>query len=586
MERIWNKNNDNGAVHAIGNGRICVYEIGPEILQAFGYPYSAGTCFSLSSGAEHCISRRKPGTNTWEHVLDNGAVFTDIADSVTHCFIRKISADQPLTLTLTLQEDEDAVLKKDTLHLSTPRGNRYYNYRVNKNIQNIFKGVNCTFTQIQPREYLIQTMPGTCYLLFGETEQDMKAALLSGFEKIQQRTEQIWQEALMQMKPFSPALKEICENIAVLIKAQQGEDGGVLAGYNYHLAYVRDQYGTARGLMAMGLINEAKAIMYYYKSVFDEKGELHNAQSIGDHSVFHIHENDAVEITGYLVLLTFQLYEQTKDDLFLQDMLPLIRWAIQKQKEQLKNNMLPFNGDETYIAGGMLPRDTIYDGSAESTMLFLTSLQHYLAVFDDAELQKLYEKIRQAYPANFIIQEQLYTNNPERMAPEEYPPTRNGVCEGCGAFGSTFKNIYGRFCCPECLKKNAPGPRVKKHFLLPAVSLAPVYIGADCVPLSVIRSMVQPLKENFQKNGVISGSAAGEVGYSYGFFLIALLTLEDPMAEEIYEYLLRLLDEAGAWVEYYKNGLAFNTRCRPWESGINIEALIRFEEKKNAPKKQ
>lgn len=60
MERIWNKNNDNGAVHAIGNGRICVYEIGPEILQAFGYPYSAGTCFSLSSGAEHCISRRKP----------------------------------------------------------------------------------------------------------------------------------------------------------------------------------------------------------------------------------------------------------------------------------------------------------------------------------------------------------------------------------------------------------------------------------------------------------------------------------------------------------------------------------------------
>ena len=62
MERIWNKNNDNGAVHAIGNGRICVYEIGPEILQAFGYPYSAGTCFSLSSGAEHCISRRKPGT--------------------------------------------------------------------------------------------------------------------------------------------------------------------------------------------------------------------------------------------------------------------------------------------------------------------------------------------------------------------------------------------------------------------------------------------------------------------------------------------------------------------------------------------
>lgn len=579
MERIWNKNNDNGAVHAIGNGRICVYEIGPEILQAFGYPYSAGTCFSLASGAESCVSRRKPGTNTWEHVLENGAVFTDIADSVSHCFIRKISSEKPLTLTLSLHEDEDAVLKGNTLYLSTPRGNSYYNYRVNADVKNVFKAVNCTFTQTRPREYSLCISSGTCYLLFGETEEKTDAALLAGFEEIRRRTEQNWQEYLTQMKPFSPALKDICENIAVLIKAQQGEDGGVLAGYNYHLAYVRDQYGTARGLMAMGFMNEAKAIMYYYKAVFDEKGELHNAQSIGDHSVFHIHENDAVEITGYLVLLAFQIYEQTKDDVFLQDMLPLIRWAIQKQKEQLKDNMLPFNGDETYIAGGMLPRDTIYDGSAEATMLFLTSLRHYLAVFDDIELQKLYEESRRAYPANFIAQDALYTNNPKRMAPEEYPPSRNGVCEGCGAFGITFKNRYGRYCCPACLEQNTPGPRVQERFLLPAVSLAPVYIGADCVPLAVIRHMVQPLKENFRKNNVISGLDAGEVGYSYGFFLMALLTLEDPMAEEIYNYLLRLLDEAGAWVEYYKNGVAFNTRCRPWESGINIEALIRFEEK-------
>ncbi len=582
MERIWNKSTDNGAVHAIGNGRICVYEIGPEILQAFGYPYSAGTCFSLSSGAQHCVSRRIPATNTWEHQLDNGAVLTDIADSVTYCFIRKITATQPFTLTLSLAETEEAVLKENTLCLSTPNGNNYYIYKVNVNIKNVFQCVNCVLKQVKEKEYVIEVFPGTSYILFGETEKGIQDALTCGFTAIQSRTEQTWKQYLKQMKPFPPALKDVCENIAVLIKAQQGEDGGVLAGYNYHLAYVRDQYGTARGLIAMGFLQEAKAIMYYYKKIFDEKGEIHNAQSIGDHRVFHIHENDAVEITGYLVLLAFQIYEETQDEIFLRDMLPLIRWAIQKQKEQLKNDMLPFNGDETYIAGGMLPRDTIYDGSAEATMLFLTALRHYLTVFADHELQQLYTQIFQNFSSNFIEKEQLYTNNPARMSPEEYPPTRNGVCEGCGSFGKTLKNAHGRYCCERCLTQAKLDRRIPRRFLLPAVSLAPVYIDADCVPLQVIRSMVQPLKENFHRHGVISGLEAGEVGYSYGFFLMALLKLEDPMAQEIYDYIFNLLDEAGAWVEYYKNGVAFNTRCRPWESGINIEALIRFSEFKQS----
>lgn len=578
MERIWKKDDDNGAVHVLGNGRVCVYEIGPEILQAFGYPYSANTCFSLSSGAQSCVSTRTPGTNTWHHTLNNGAVFTDIADVSTFCFIRKITTEKPLTLTLSLYETEEARLQNDTLYLSTPQGNNYYNYRTDANIQNVLRCIGASISQTGPREYAIHIRPGTGYLLFGQADANLEKALRTGFEELQKQSETKWRQYTAQIKPVSPGLQEICENIAVLIKAQQGEDGGVLAGYNYHLAYVRDQYGTARGLMAMGLFDEAKAILYYYKQVFDEKGELHNAQSIGDHSVFHIHENDAVEITGYLVLLTFQLYEATHDEAFLQDMLPMVRWALQKQKEQLKHNMLPFNGDETYIAGGMLPRYTIYDGSAEATLLFLTGLKHFLAVFPEKEWQNLYNQVQNDFEQNFIKDGQLYTNNPRRMEINEYPAARNGVCEGCGAFGPTKKNAFGRYCCPKCLESNTPGLRPRQYFLLPAVSLAPVYMGDETVPLSVLKQMVQPLKENFQKSGVISGIDAGEVGYSYGFFLLALLKLNDPMAPEIYTYIQNLLDETGAWVEYYKDGIAFNTRCRPWESGINIEALIRFEE--------
>lgn len=53
-------------------------------------------------------------------------------------------------------------------------------------------------------------------------------------------------------------IHELCENIAFLIKAQQSEDGGIIAGHYYPMAYIRDQYGACRGLLALGLFEEVR----------------------------------------------------------------------------------------------------------------------------------------------------------------------------------------------------------------------------------------------------------------------------------------------------------------------------------------
>jgi hypothetical protein len=42
--------------------------------------------------------------------------------------------------------------------------------------------------------------------------------------------------------------------------------------------------------------------------------------------------------------------------------------------------------------------------------------------------------------------------------------------------------------------------------------------------------------------------------------------------------MMNMLDETGAWVEYYIEGKPNGTFCRPWESAINLEAAIRFAE--------
>ncbi len=63
---------------------------------------------------------------------------------------------------------------------------------------------------------------------------------------------------------------------------------------------------------------------------------------------------------------------------FWTEIAPMLDWAFESQKKYLVDGMLPFNGDETYVAGGLLPRSTLNDGSAEATMLFVESGQQFL----------------------------------------------------------------------------------------------------------------------------------------------------------------------------------------------------------------
>ena len=44
----------------------------------------------------------------------------------------------------------------------------------------------------------------------------------------------------------------------------------------------------------------------------------------------------------------------------------------------------------------------------------------------------------------------------------------------------------------------------------------------------------------------------------------------------VYQKALQMVDPTGAWVEYYLNGAPHGTRCRPWESAINLEAVLHY----------
>lgn len=66
------------------------------------------------------------------------------------------------------------------------------------------------------------------------------------------------------------------------------------------------------------------------------------------------------------------------------------------------------------------------------------------------------------------------------------------------------------------------------------------------------------------------------VGYDEALLLVGLTRIGHPAASKVLRHIVDIADTTDAWVEYYDAGKPFNTRCRPWESGMNIAAIVSY----------
>lgn len=627
--RAWSAGETNGSVHCLGNGKLCVYEQGPEILQVFGPGYSTTTIggLAITSTTATCVSRRVPGAAIWEHrIAENGvevALLTDFVDSEFPCFVRQVQADAPVTFRYHAEKDlrlttqAGATFGKapaaGSLLVETPIGRPsvpFGNYPIPFAFfhQFAWQGEVTVSYDEAKREVAFVFAPGASTLLISGGPgleaclEHMDAALNADLGQRLEQTRAAWAAFTARGRDFAkdlPAdlpqrdrLVQVLDDNAVLVKAQQAVEGGILAGYPYHLGYVRDQYGTSRGLAALGHLEMCRDILDFYFRVFSQFGAIHNAQAFGIPGLFHVHENDEVEITGYITLQAFDYAARSGDQDFLKRIFPLLDWAFTVQERNLVQDMLPFNGDETYVAGGILPRTALNDGSAEATMLFIDTGEQLSSY---AETQKLWspERIQQArevlrktkaaFRANFWKEGRIITNNPARAAVREaLPKTRHGVCESCVTVQWTLRTGNGRYECIPCLQGKPSLPKAAPTtYTLQSVSLTPLYFHSPLFQREELRPQVDAILQAYQATGKLPSRPDSDVsvGYDYGLVLYALTELGDPRAKELYEKTLALADDTGAWAEYYRDHQPRNTRCRPWEGAINIEALLHWVEK-------
>ncbi len=618
QQRLWNgREGDDGSIHVLGNGRICAYGQGPDWIQVFGPPYSGPQwgALTVEDSGITCISQRETGTAIWTHDLSDTqgplASFTDFAASGTTAVLRRFVCHRPLRLRLRPGcpwpggsrgvDDTAARLGADSgfsRHLFAPRGLAFYSkYPFPDPGHAVFQVLGTASAQAAGLDTLI-AISGVGLLFFAGGP-DLPTAVRQaeeirslGAQALLERTRAEWTCFTARRRPLTTAeapAAPMADSVAVLIAAQQGVSGGVLAGHNYHLAYVRDQYGVFRGMLELGMVREARAILDSYWGIFQTQGAIHTAQPIGLHTPFHIHEEDRSENTGYLVNQAMDWIDATGDESVVEAMQPLFDWAIDQQLQILADGTLPFSGDETYVPGGMMPRRFLDHGSAEATLLFITSGRRFAAWATrrsrwlprrrDQVLAAL-DTSAAAWRRRFLVDGRILANDPGRCA--HAPRFRHGVCGCCqgretSGLAWLERDSNGNYLCAFCWPK-APLPPFERHRIeISSVSLVPTFVGDGPLNASEVAAQVRRIADSWTGTGRLPsqvGSDSRTVGYDYGFLLMGMDRFNLPGADRLAQATLDLLDPTGAWVEYYKDGRPDETRCRPWESAINCLAIL------------
>ena len=590
------------AVHALGNGSLLIYGQGPDIMSIHPGDYSTPSIASLLCEEDlDASTSRNPGANSWNSMLRRGQgemTFWDAMDPEYNLFRRVVRSHYYTTLSLRIHPSarlyrfrayDFGAAARDCVCVILPKGTLYFTGNVTAREYRLY--ILCGgCVRFDETESAMQVSPGEgmITLIAAQTpdiDRHLPAAI--GALDVFSRSNQYWTRFFCKITsrtPENPVLDKATESTAALIRAQQSRDGGVVAGHFYPMAYVRDQAGVVRGLLRMGLWDEASSVVRFWARKFAHFGDLLDAESMGHDDARLPFSNDRVELPAYVILSSFAVAEKSPSPKeYLAPLFPMLSWAAHAQASECADGMTGFSGDETYIAGGQFPRYALYEGSAESTMLLILSLEKYLSHFgpDDALAGTLSEA-KSRFRDHFMQNGRLMANDPSRLAAKKPPRFHFGYCDACILLGRPEPLTWlertpdGLYRCPDCRDAQIPDLPPRRPLPLGSVGLLPAWHGFDLVTDDELSATAAPYVERFEKAGYLTSSPDGSsaLGYDYALLLCALTRLRHPSLQKVLDGTLSLLDEAGAWAEYYRGKEPYNCRCRPWESAMNISSVL------------
>lgn len=613
------------AIHSMGNGKMLLYGQGSDIKHVFGPPYTSCDQLSISVQADMAWNtRRKKGTLVWEHTgFANGkevAVLTDVMHPMMPIWARKIeifnfemilNCIYPMSSVAFDEKDDNQSDRKIWFRrFRIPEGTPLFSFFPHYYLSSdpafylIYAEGNVSVQTGELSRIRVHSGISEIRIIggptFPENREFEECSKTLPFEHLIEESLKISKKLFSRINigisedtpiELADEVRGVAEDVAVLITTQQCQDGGVIAGYPFQMAYVRDQYGVSRGLLAMGLADEAERMLDFRFNKWKRFGNLRNAEMAGGDSIRHRHENDDVELTAYTILQAFDFAEATGLKEKLLEWFPMLAWCFETQLTHLHRGMLPFNGDETYVAGGFILRHQLNDGSTEATLLFYESGMKLLEfgeafrLWDKRKIQayrSILHNTRKKYMENFAIDGKLITNNPRRVDDSlALPRYRHGVCMACMEtsdtwFGWTEQIESNFYVCPRCRNNVARKLLKSEPVIIPSVALFPPFIKSTIISNKFLYQQAESILAEFKAVMESNGSTSNKrfVGYDMGLMLYFMSVVKHLETNDFMRFVLDSRDAVSSWSERYLGKKHDGCMCRPWESAINLSAVL------------
>lgn len=349
-----------------------------------------------------------------------------------------------------------------------------------------------------------------------------------------------------------------------LCQVQQAQAGGFSPMDRYSYCWIRDSNGPVRYLLACGDYEAVRRYLDYQYRGYAKQGKVSNNLTLALELPAQAAKLDwekapvpSAEIASFMILQRYWYWKHTADSALIREQWPMLRRCLLGQQVD-ERGTLPFFGDETYRFPGY---ELFQSGKPAPDWVHMTTrsldsaMEYVVAAHALAEMAPVVARGGEA---------------------AEYRAAAVRVQAGIERYFRQASGIYAP-AVSDFSDEQQQNP-------FAPINLSAWWLGYDQYGdrAALSTNYAQTLRYLMKPGGTVLSTP--QVGYyvplQLGFLLYAMADLQDPARDQALQGLLNAAEASGGFAEMNtpedkpSAGIWGLHRFRPWEGGINAEAVF------------
>ncbi len=379
---------------------------------------------------------------------------------------------------------------------------------------------------------------------------------------------QTWHEGLTRVRCPDARVADLIDDAQEVMKTQQAAGGGFSPMHVYSYCWARDSNGPIRYLLRCGGFEDVKRALDYYYEASARRGSIslnHGLAVSMTGETPDVEWSDmameSAEVPSFLVLQHYWYYKCSGDLEPIESHWEYLKRNVEGQ-DVSADGRLPFHGDETY----RFPGYAIWRASHTE-------------------------------PTDYVELDNLYSAD----SGFEYVAAAKAMSEMATALGKTaeaehFNALAGRV--REATERVYWQPRVGLYapasskfsscmyrYPFANINLRPLWVGyQDPENPRAWENVLNTLSYLWREDGTVDATPGFgfTTGMTPGMVLYNLAAIDHAAAEQALEGVIEAFDPAAGMAEMLEpdnrpsGGVWGERRARPWEGGINAEAVLYY----------